>query len=228
MEQNCESKKLLVIEGDEGLREATIAALSSRGRTVDGASSANEFRRLAAKNLFDLAVVEINLPDDSGFAVVRSLRKNAYTRIIILTERDTIADRVEGYTNGADIYMIKPTPAAELLAAVESLLRRSAVEEGQEMAGWRLDDLGNLAAPDGAMAKLNSRQSAFVKRLMGSPGRAVNRDELRKVIGITKTDESGRALDMFVRRLRSNIEEQLHRRAPIETVSRQGFVFWRF
>jgi DNA-binding response OmpR family regulator len=104
-------------------------------------------------------------------------------------------------------------------------LRRDGAESGGELAGWRFDREGALLSPQGQKISLSVRQSDFMKRLMRSPGKAVRRDELRRVIGIEETDESGRALDMFVTRLRREIEDQTKQKAPIETVPRQGFTF---
>jgi DNA-binding response OmpR family regulator len=220
-------KRVLIVEDDEDLRETLQYALSTGTRIVTGVSSAKEFRERAAEDRYDLAIVDINLPDDSGFAVVRFLRETSSTKIIVLTGRDTITDRVEGYTHGAHIYMVKPTSQAELAAAVESLLREKAGGAG-DASGWRFDkDDGFLHAPDGAKVTLSIRQMDFMKRLMRTPDKAVKRDELRRVIGIEETDESGRALDMFVTRLRREIEEQVKFKAPIETVPRQGFAYRR-
>jgi DNA-binding response OmpR family regulator len=221
------AKRVLIVEDDEDFRETLQYALSSANRIVAGVSSAKDFREKAAEDRYDLAIVDINLPDDSGFAVVRFLRETSNTKIIVLTGRDTITDRVEGYTHGAHIYMVKPTSQAELLAAVESLLRDKGAGAG-EVLGWRFDkDDGFLHAPDGAKVTLSIRQMDFMKRLMRTPDKAVKRDELRRVISIEETDESGRALDMFVTRLRREIEEQVSFKAPIETVPRQGFAFRR-
>lgn len=219
-------KRIVIVEDDEDLRETLKHALSSPSRLVTSVANAAEFREKAGDDRFDLAIIDINLPDDSGFAVVRRLRDTSRTKIIILSGRDTMADRVEGYTHGADIYMVKPTPQAELLAAVESLLKRDSTEPGGgELAGWRVEKEGSLTAPGGQKVHLSVRQLDFMKRLMRSPGTAIKRDELRRVIGIEETDESGRALDMFVTRLRREIEDQVKQKAPIETVPRQGFAF---
>lgn len=219
--------RVLIVEDDDDFRDTLQYALASANRIVAGVSSAKDFREKAAEDRYDLAIVDINLPDDSGFAVVRSLRETSNTKIIVLTGRDTIADRVEGYTHGAHIYMVKPTSQAELLAAVESLLRDKTAVAG-EASGWRFDRESRfLHAPNGAKVTLSIRQMDFMKRLMRTPDKAVRRDELRRVIGIEETDESGRALDMFVTRLRRDIEEQVKFKAPIETVPRQGFAFRR-
>jgi two-component system, OmpR family, response regulator len=219
------TKKILLVEGDPDLRQMLATVLSSRSRDVTSAGSAREFRDLQNADRFDLAVLDLNLPDDSGFAIVRFLRQSSPARIIVHTRRDTLTDRVEAYTQGADIYMVKPTPEAELLAAVDSLLKRGGAQARADVSGWRLDQAGVLIAPAGERVNLNNRQIAFMKCLMSAPGKPVARGDLRHAIGIVETDESGRALDMFVRRLRTSIETQTGQRGPIKTIYRLGFAF---
>jgi DNA-binding response OmpR family regulator len=219
------ANKILLVEGDPDLRQSLASVLSCGSREVTSAGSAREFRDIQSVDRFTLAIVDLNLPDDSGFAIIRFLRQTSPTRIIVHTRRDTLTDRVEAYTQGADIYMVKPTPEAELLAAVESLLRRASSQAISGVSGWRLDQTGNLIAPGGERVNLSGRQNAFIKCLMRSPGKAIARNELRKAIGIEETDESGRALDMFVRRLRGSIEAQVGQRGPIKTIYRLGFAF---
>ncbi len=130
---NESRKKIIVVEDDDDFRETLLDALSSTPHEICGVANVKAFQQKSANETFDLAVVDINLPDGSGYAVVRSLRDTAPTKIIILTGRDTVADRVEGYTHGADIYMVKPTSEAELLAAIEALLRRGKPEMPSSM-----------------------------------------------------------------------------------------------
>lgn len=218
------ARTILLVEGDTGLHPSLAGLLSSAG-AVTAVANAKECRERLAKTDFGVAVMDLNLPDDSGFAMVRHLRQTTRTKIIVHTQRDTLTDRVEAYTQGADIFMVKPTPEAEMLAAVMSLLRRDEPAAEEPESTWRLDKTGCLHAPDGEKIRLGHRQQAFMKRLAHAPGRPVDRDELRRAIGIVETDESGRALDMFVRRLRNSIEEQARLKAPITTVYRQGFAF---
>lgn len=223
MIEESAARSILLVEGDAALHQPLAGLLSSAG-AVTAVANARECRERLAESSFRLAVVDLNLPDDSGFAMVRFLRRNTRTKIIVHTNRNTLTDRVEAYTQGADIFMVKPTPEAEMLAAVNSLLGREELTPEEE-SGWRLDPAGGLLAPDGEKIRLGHRQQAFMKRLAHAPGQPVGRDELRRAIGIVETDESGRALDMFVRRLRNSIEAQAHQRAPIATVYRQGFAF---
>ncbi len=222
-DQNA-ARTILLVEADADLHQSLSGLLSSAA-VVATVSNARECRDRLANSTFDLAVVDLNLPDDSGFAMVRFLRRTTRARIIVHTRRDTLTDRVEAYTQGADLFMVKPAPDAEMIAAVRSLLGREQPPSDTGPAVWRLDKAGGLQTPGGGAIRLGHRQTAFMKCLARAPGQPVGRDELRRAIGIEETDESGRALDMFVRRLRNSIEEQARQKAPITTVYRQGFAF---
>ena len=217
-------KNILFIEDDADFRESLIDAFKIKGYEAIGAGSVDEFEKLTHDKKFDLAFVDLNLPDGSGFAVTRFLRQTSTAKIIILTARETVGDRVEGYTHGADIYMIKPTSIAELIAAAEALLR----PRTQPVANnnWQLNyESLSLVGPDGSVMSLSKRQNQFLYRLMNNPGELIERTELWNAISPNKTDKSGKALSMFVARLRKEIENHTSHKIPIETISGRGFMF---
>lgn len=217
-------KKILFVEDDADFRESLIDAFRIKGFQATGAGSVEEYEKRIRELEIDLAFVDLNLPDGSGYAVTRSLRQNSHARIIILTARETIGDRVEGYTHGADIYMIKPTSIAELLAAAEALLRPRPLSQAN--TSWHLDYVSySLSGPNGSNMILTKRQNEFLYCLMNKPGELIERNELWKVISPNKTDRSGKALSMFVARLRKEIELQTSYKIPIETISGRGFIF---
>ena len=219
------SKKILFVEDDADFRDSLIDAFKIKGFQTIGAGSVEEFDKKLKNEEVDLAFVDLNLPDGSGYAVTRSLRQASNAKIIILTARETIGDRVEGYTHGADIYMVKPTSIAELIAASEALLRprQSSVSSNND---WSLDYQSKvLNGPEGSVMDLSKRQNEFLACLMNKPGELVERSYLWDVISPTKTDKSGKALSMFVARLRKDIELELGHKIPIETISGRGFMF---
>jgi two-component system OmpR family response regulator len=218
------AKKILFVEDDADFRESLIDAFKIKGFNAIGAGSVEEYEKKIHETEIDLAFVDLNLPDGSGFAVTRSLRQTSGAKIIILSARETVGDRVEGYTHGADIYMIKPTSIVELLAAGEALLRpRQATPANQN---WQLNyDSHSLSGPDGSIMSLNKRQNEFLSCLMNKPGELIERNDLWKVISPNKQDKSGKALSMFVARLRKDIEKQTSHKIPIETISGRGFMF---
>ena len=220
-------KKVLFVEDDADFRATLVDAFTLKGYQSTGAGSIDEFNNLIKDKSFDLAFVDLNLPDGSGYSVTRTLRQSSDTRIIILTARETIGDRVEGYTHGADIYMVKPTSIAELLAASEAILRkRENIENPKIQSSWNLDNAKELLlAPNGKIFSLSKRQYIFLKCLFENPGILVERADLWKAISPNKNDNSGKALSMFVARLRKEIEMNTSKKIPIETVSGRGFVF---
>jgi two-component system OmpR family response regulator len=220
-------RKVLFVEDDADFRDSLLDAFTLKGYDTAGAGSIEEFNKIILKNHFDLAFVDLNLPDGSGYAVTRTLRQSTDTRIIILTARETIGDRVEGYTHGADIYMVKPTSIAELLAASEAILRpREASELQNKIQPWKLDpSKQTLLAPNGISLNLSKRQSSFLKCIMEKPGTLVERSTIWNTISPNKNDSSGKALSMFVARLRKEIETETSLKIPIETVSGRGFMF---
>ncbi len=228
LKNRSNGKKIVVVEDDEDLRNTIIDTLSTEDYHPLGAGSVKEFKKLVAGEQIDLAIVDINLPDGSGNAIVRMLA-NTPARTIVLTGRDAVADRVEGYNSGADIYMVKPTSEAELIAAASALLRRVEAEHSatqRPKSSWRLEaETGTLHAPNGGLIRLNMRETAFMERLMQTPGKVVERDELRRLVSLQDFPSGGRALDMFIARLRRRIEKDAEGIAPIVTVPRKGFAF---
>jgi len=226
-EDGLPKKKIIVIEDDDDFRASLVEVLASAGFETCEAESVKQVGQRIAGEHFDLAIIDVNLPDGSGYAIARSLVQTGGTKIILLTGRDSVADRVEGYTHGADIYMVKPTSEAELLAATRALMRkRDERSPAGGRAQWRMDlEAATLHAPNGKSVKLNIRECAFMERLMRTPGKAAERDELRKLSTLKELGPRGRALDMFVARLRRHIETEVDEEAPIETVPRVGFAF---
>ncbi len=220
-------RKIIIVEDDEELRDLLIEALVSDGCDVLGAENEADFRQKAGMQEFDLAIIDVNLPDGSGYAIARSLRSSSNTRIIILTGRDAVVDRVESYASGADIHLVKPTKLAELLAAMESLLsRRDADMVQRSSSGWRLNvRASTLTSPAGDSVELSPRESALMKRLMRTPGKVVQTDELRELLAMAELDANSQALTMLVSRLRRRIQESVKLEAPIQTVFRRGFAF---
>ncbi|MEN6412037.1 MAG: response regulator transcription factor [Veillonellales bacterium] len=119
--------RILVVEDDALLREAIVTVFREEGYWVDEADNGDDGLFKAGQNIFDLLVLDIMLPEISGLAIVKKLRRQGLTvPILFLTARDSIEDRVAGLESGADDYLIKPFAVPELLARVKALLRRTA------------------------------------------------------------------------------------------------------
>ena len=120
--------RVLLVEDDKDLRESLVECLELAGLEVEAAGCAMEFYQIlsSADAAFEIAVVDIGLPDQSGFEMTRFLRHNTAMGVIILTARNSIKDRVQGYDSGADLYFVKPIDCLELAAAIRNLSFRMA------------------------------------------------------------------------------------------------------
>ncbi len=127
--------RILVVEDDSALREALVSVLQDEGYAVDETAAGDEGLYLAEQAIHDLLILDIMLPGMSGLQILKELRAQSFeTPILLLTAKDSIADRVTGLETGADDYLVKPFAIPELLARVKALLRRKgafqAMEEG--------------------------------------------------------------------------------------------------
>jgi two-component system, OmpR family, response regulator len=116
--------RILIVENDQDLRDSMVECLRLARLTVSSAGSAAECYQTLASHEWCVAVVDIDLPDQSGYVLVEYIRANTDMKVIILTARDAIDERIKGYDSGADIYLVKPINCRELATAITSLTQR--------------------------------------------------------------------------------------------------------
>jgi DNA-binding response OmpR family regulator len=223
--------RVIIVEDDRDLRESLVECLSLAGLDTRGVGSCLEFYRASAEAPFAVAVVDVGLPDQSGYVLAEYIRKNTAMGVIILTARDSVEERIQGYNCGADLYMTKPADSRELTAAITNLalrLRSRAPASGRARApeAWHLvRQSWRLATPAGATILLTAKEMAFMASLAGNAGKPVMRADLLAALGYRDDEYANRAMDSLVRRLRRKIEDGLRLPAPIKTVHAVGYCF---
>ncbi len=216
-------KRIILVEDDHDLRASLGDCLEEAGFAVALAGSAEQLHRELAAASFHVAVLDVNLPDASGYTLAAALP--ADMAVVMLTGRGSVADRVAGYDSGADLYLVKPTDGAELVAGIRAVLRRRAALPRAVRPAWWLDAPQRaLHAPNGRAVLLTPRETSCVARLLRRPGTTVPRAELIAILGYDALPRSSRSFDMFVARLRQRIEAATGLAAPIETVHAAGLV----
>jgi len=115
---------VVLVEDDEDLRDSVVEWLELAGMQVSAVGSAAEFYQVLPKRDFQVAVIDVGLPDQSGHVLAQYLRANTGTAVIMLTARSTIDDKIKGYDSGADLYLVKPVDCRELSAAIVSIAQR--------------------------------------------------------------------------------------------------------
>lgn len=230
---------VLVVEDDPAILEAVAYSIGRDGYEVLTAADGIRGLELARERKPDAVVLDVMLPRMSGLDVCRILRAEMPVPILLLTARDSEADRVQGLETGADDYLTKPFSMRELRARVASLLRRDSLSRAAgprettapppppalRLGDIEVDERSHEARYKGATLSLRPREFALLLYFMRHPGQALTRSQiLEEVWGITFMGET-RTVDVHVRWLREKIEDDPANPVRIQTVRGVGYRF---
>lgn len=213
--------RLLVVEDDAVLRSGLTVGLGLHGFTAEGVETCAEARAALATTTFDAVVLDIMLPDGSGFDVLRELRgRNDPVPVLLLTARDAVSDRVRGLDDGADDYMGKPFDLDELAARLRAL-RRRAVGRATATISWQglvLDPERRTVNEGETAINLSRREFALLLKLVERPGVIHSKPELEAVLYGWQEEVDSNAVEVHIHNLRAKIG-----RERIETVRGLGY-----
>ena len=217
--------RVLLIEDDPKAAKLLAKGLREEGFVVDVAATGEGGEDRAAVDEYDAIVLDWLLPDKDGLAVCRTLRaREVLTPILMLTARDSVADRVSGLSTGADDYLTKPFAFAELLARIKALLRRSRVTQSPvlRVGDLTLDPARRRAARGGVPITLTPKEYAILEVLMRSSGELVSRTRLTERVWDEASEVLDNLVDVHVSHLRKKLE---HGGGPplIQTVRGLGY-----
>lgn len=173
--------RVLLIEDDRMLGEGLALALRDAGMSVDWVQDGHEAEAALEAGGHAIALLDVNLPGKSGFAILRDQRRRGLkTPILVLTARDGTADRVEGLDLGADDYLVKPFAIAELLARIRALQRRQSGHAVSVIGTSRiaLDLATHQISVEGSAVVLPAREFALMQALLERPGMVLSRSQL--------------------------------------------------
>lgn len=217
---------LLIADDEPAIRDVLRDFLSAQGYAVVTAADGTEALAVAQEASPDLVLLDVMMPGLDGFEVIRHLRRNGQTPVILLTARVAEIDRVTGLELGADDYVTKPFSLHEVAARVKAVLRRTRAQPaGGVLRGGSvtLDPERRRVTVMGEEATLTRSEFVILETLMAAPGRVYSRDQLLEVLG---ADEgSARTVDVHVRNLRVKIEADASDPTHVETVFGVGYRF---
>jgi len=216
---------VLVAEDNERLASFVRKGLLEQGFAVDIATDGEEATYMALTGAYEVIVLDIMLPRQSGFDVIRRLRSEGVkTPIICLTARDGLQDRVTGLDLGADDYLVKPFEFAELLARIRALRRRSPdmVPQRLRCADLELDPTTREAHRGGTKIDLTPKEYALLEYLMRRQGSVVTRTSIVQNVWDMNFDSLTNVVDVFVNRLRKKVDYPFERQL-IHTVRGVGY-----
>jgi len=201
--------RVLVIEDYDRLRNSLVRGLRENGYAVDQAADGEEGLAFASSSPYDVIVLDLMLPRRDGFEVLKELRKQGITsRILVLTARETVRDRVRGLDLGADDYLTKPFSFEELMARVRSLQRRAyrQVSAVIHVGDLEIDTAARVARRAGEPLDLTAREYGILEFLAARKGEVVTREEISSRIYDLGMDRNSNVVDVYMGYIRKKLE----------------------
>lgn len=221
------SYRLLIIDDDVALTELLREYLGRFGHRLVSAATAADGRLLLRRDQPDLLILDVMLPDADGMEVCREIRRENTIPIIMLTARGDVPDRILGLEFGADDYVPKPFEPRELVARVETLMRRSRQPATSRLASGALtlDSETRRVELGGSAIDLTTMEFELLRVLMESRGRVLTRDAVLQALRGIDADVYDRSVDMLVSRLRRKLKDDSRSPRWVKTIRGTGYQF---
>jgi two-component system, OmpR family, response regulator RegX3 len=228
---NRPKRTVLLVEDEESITAPLAEALGREGFDTKIAGTVEESLALAKRVRPDLVLLDVMLPDGSGFDVCRELRRTSQVPIIMLTARGEEADRIVGLELGADDYVVKPFSAREVVARIRAVLRRADSAPGAAVSGpieigeVRLDPDRREVTKGGETVDLSRKEFELLQLLMQNAGSVVKRERLIDEVWDVNWFGSTKTLDVHISGLRKKLGDDSSEPRYVHTVRGVGFRF---
>jgi len=230
------NQHIIVVDDEAAARDMVGDYLRMHGFDVTLCDGGASLRKTITSQQLDLIVLDLNMPEEDGLSIVRSLKQQMNVPIIMLTGTASPIDRVVGLELGADDYLAKPCELRELLARIRSVLRRSAAAQVAAAAGspratvrfgtkWLDLDAQVLRDSEGQEFPLTSSEFGLLKAFAENPKRVLSRERLLELANARDAEAFDRAIDVRITRIRRKIEPDPGHPSVIKTVRGTGYVF---
>ena len=231
-----QKRKILIVDDDARLRDLLLRYLGEQGFAAQAAPNGQFMDKLIDRELFDLIVLDLMMPQEDGLSICRRLRAAGNTTpIIMLTAKGEEVDRIVGLEMGADDYLPKPFNPRELVARITAVLRRvteagppaspAGENETVSFGPYALNLATRSMTKDGANMTLTSGEFSVLKVLVRHPRKPLSRDKLMELARGREYDVFDRAIDVQISRLRKLLEPDPATPRYIQTVWGFGYVF---
>ena len=215
-----------IVEDDENIREIETIALKNSNYMVCAFEKAKDFYKKLDDIMPDLVLLDVMLPDESGYDIVRKLRKNPATKrlpIIMVTAKTAEMDMIKGLDEGADDYIKKPFSVMELITRVKTLLRRTETEEVKllQLDNIMLDHERHMVFVDNSPVELTFKEYELLRLVLTYPNVVLSREVIMRHVWGTEFEGESRTVDMHIKTLRQKLGEA---GSKIRTVRNVGYV----
>ena len=223
----AESQHILVVDDDTRLRSLLQRFLRENGFLVSVAKNAFEAREFLKQYVFDLLIVDIMMPQESGLEFLQKLRQDSLVPVVMLTAMGETSDRIAGLEKGADDYLPKPFDPQELVLRIKNILKRTPSEkqnnEGLLNLGLCVYDVQKkeLQTKQGELIHITPVEQALLNVLGAKSGQVFAREKLAEILG---AGQSPRSIDVQITRLRKKIEADSKNPRYLQTVRGKGYM----
>ena len=220
--------KIALLEDNPQQSELVISWLTEAGHVVTHRADGKSFLKVFKADLFDLAILDWELPDQTGIDVLRQLRVvlKQTIPVIFTTQRDAEEDIVNALSNGADDYLIKPLRRAELMARIEAVRRRAGIETSEDIlkiANIEVDNLKKEIRVNGEVIKSTQKEFGIAYEFLKNEGQVLSREYLLKQVWGVNADINTRTVDMHVSRVRRSLNINPEMGYRITTIFQHGY-----
>ena len=216
---------ILVVDDDDGIRNLLKKYLSEKNFLITTASSAEDAQEKILAIKFDLIVLDIMMPGQSGLDFISQNRAKINTPVILLTAKGQPDERIEGLEIGADDYLPKPFEPRELVLRIKNILEKTKIRSTKRLIEFDniTIDLNKLIIKKKSeQFKINNTEKIILEKMINSPGEIFSRDYIGNLIDIDKE----RSVDVIITRLRKKIEIDSKKPKYLQTIRGSGYVLW--
>ena len=216
---------ILVVDDDDRIRELVREYLVENNFLVTTAKDALDAKKKIEIIKFNMLILDIMMPGESGLSLTKEVKKNNPTPIILLTAKGEAHDRIGGLELGADDYLGKPFEPKELLLRIKNILNKiqKPILSDKVFIGSTLVNLKKLNIKiNNKTKKINPQEKKVLEKMLESPGKVFSRDDIGKIINISKE----RTIDVMITRLRQKIESNPKNPKYLQTIRGSGYVLW--
>jgi len=223
MEQN--KHHILVVDDDDRIRELVKEYLNENGYVVSTGNSAEEAKIRLGYFKFDLIVLDVMMPGQSGFELTQEIKKKKNVPIILLTAKGEVENRIQGLELGADDYLGKPFEPKELLLRIKNIIKKNTKIDTTKInkIGEAQVDLNKMIIQlKSKISKINNSEKKVLIEMLSNPGKTYSRNQIGEISNISQE----RSIDVMITRLRQKIEMNPKNPKYLQTIRGSGYVLW--
>ena len=216
---------ILVVDDDDRIRSLLKEYLNENNFIVSTAENSEEAKKKLSYLKFDIVILDVMMPGQSGYELTEEVKKNIKVPIILLTAKGEVENRIKGLELGADDYIGKPFEPKELLLRIKNIIKNTNklnLDKNYTVGQAKIDLNKMYINLRNSSKKINNTEKKVLIEMLSNPGKTFSRDEIGKISGITQE----RSIDVMITRLRQKLEINPKNPKYLQTIRGSGYVLW--